>query len=142
MGVHETARRLVFKKRPKICEGCGTIIKLEVHHINGNAYDNRLNNLLILCSSCHHKIDRRVNNILKSKYYNRKRSIIEKLKVNKKKRDKYGRFFTKKPYREPLRFKGKKHKSESRQKTSMTFQLKRSEKLIPYVFDSGERRVK
>lgn len=41
------------------CECCGLSewmgkkIPLELHHINGNHYDNRLENLQILCSNCH-----------------------------------------------------------------------------------------
>ena len=41
------------------CEKCnntnwmGVKIPLELHHINGNHYDNRLENLQILCSNCH-----------------------------------------------------------------------------------------
>lgn len=41
------------------CECCGVSewmgkpLSLELHHINGNHYDNRLNNLQILCPNCH-----------------------------------------------------------------------------------------
>ena len=41
------------------CEKCGNInwcggpIPLELHHINGNHYDNRLENLILLCPNCH-----------------------------------------------------------------------------------------
>lgn len=41
------------------CECCGLTewmgrkIPLELHHINMNKYDNRLENLTILCSNCH-----------------------------------------------------------------------------------------
>ena len=42
-----------------ICECCGLTqwcsaqIPLELHHINGNHNDNRLENLLLLCPNCH-----------------------------------------------------------------------------------------
>jgi hypothetical protein len=45
-------------KEPK-CEICGNTewqgqkIPLELHHINGNHYDNNLKNLQILCPNCH-----------------------------------------------------------------------------------------
>jgi len=42
------------------CEECGWAKKsedgrlpLELHHINGNSKDNRINNLMILCPNCH-----------------------------------------------------------------------------------------
>lgn len=41
------------------CECCGltqwqgTQIPLELHHINGNHFDNNLDNLQILCPNCH-----------------------------------------------------------------------------------------
>ena len=37
------------------CEICGYTENLELHHINGNHYDNRLENLQILCPNCHAK---------------------------------------------------------------------------------------
>lgn len=49
------------------CELCGKSewmgvpIPLELHHINGNHYDNRLENLLILCPNCHALTDSHCN---------------------------------------------------------------------------------
>ena len=46
--------------KPQFCEECGWAqrsedgrLPLELHHINGDTYDNRLENLLILCPNCH-----------------------------------------------------------------------------------------
>lgn len=40
------------------CEQCGcTDVILELHHINGDHYDNRLENLQILCPNCHSKTE-------------------------------------------------------------------------------------
>jgi hypothetical protein len=45
--------------KEKICEKCrrdkwlGEEIPLELHHINGDRFDNRLMNLQILCPNCH-----------------------------------------------------------------------------------------
>jgi predicted nucleic-acid-binding Zn-ribbon protein len=42
-----------------ICEKCGNTewlnnkIPLELHHINGNIFDNRIENLELLCPNCH-----------------------------------------------------------------------------------------
>jgi ribosomal protein S27AE len=41
------------------CERCGVSkwqgkpLSLELHHVNGDGYDNRLENLEILCPNCH-----------------------------------------------------------------------------------------
>ena len=45
------------------CECCGISewngkeLKLQIHHINGNHFDNRLENLQILCPNCHTQTD-------------------------------------------------------------------------------------
>lgn len=39
------------------CEICSDTECLELHHINGDHYDNRLENLQILCIKCHSKTD-------------------------------------------------------------------------------------
>lgn len=39
------------------CEICGDTECLELHHINGDHYDNRIENLQILCIKCHAKTD-------------------------------------------------------------------------------------
>lgn len=58
---YKLKRRLFTEglKKPK-CELCGWSIKskdgrvpLELEHINGNCFDNRLKNLRILCPNCH-----------------------------------------------------------------------------------------
>jgi hypothetical protein len=41
------------------CERCGLTewrgqpLSLELHHVNGNGSDNRLENLMLLCPNCH-----------------------------------------------------------------------------------------
>jgi hypothetical protein len=53
--------------KEEACERCGNKmwmgekIPLELHHINGNHYDNRLENLQILCSNCHMQVHRYSN---------------------------------------------------------------------------------
>lgn len=39
------------------CELCGYTENLELHHIDGNHYNNKLENLQILCPNCHSKTD-------------------------------------------------------------------------------------
>lgn len=36
-----------------LCAHCGSIEQLLIHHINGNHYDNEIDNLQVLCSPCH-----------------------------------------------------------------------------------------
>lgn len=43
------------KNECELCHIFGEDIPLELHHINGNHYDNRLENLQILCPNCHSK---------------------------------------------------------------------------------------
>ena len=49
-------------KTPR-CEGCrgeewlGKPMPLELHHVNGNCFDNRIENLQLLCPNCHSLTD-------------------------------------------------------------------------------------
>lgn len=82
-----------FKKEK--CEKCnntewmGVKIPLELHHINGNHYDNRLENLQILCSNCHaiehdysnnSKKESLIDGELLNKSFQNKNNICEKEK--------------------------------------------------------------
>lgn len=76
------------------CERCGNTtwmgsdIPIELHHINGNNTDNRLENLQILCSNCHSQTEnfsgknqKRVQNLKKDK--STKEKGIEKAEIAK-----------------------------------------------------------
>ena len=59
-GTQKLKNRLIREGHfDKKCYGCGRIkwqqqlIPLELEHINGNRFDNRLNNLTLLCPNCH-----------------------------------------------------------------------------------------
>lgn len=39
------------------CEKCGFTTKIELHHINGDPSDNRLENIQFLCPNCHSQTD-------------------------------------------------------------------------------------
>lgn len=41
------------KQRKTFCEACTYIEQLQVHHVDGNPYNNKLQNLQTLCIYCH-----------------------------------------------------------------------------------------
>lgn len=143
MGVHETARRKAFKYKPKICEKCNLQKnRLDVHHIDGNSYNNKIENLMIVCSSY-----KRVNNIFNRPEWKNKmaRTLQIKNMNGLVKRDEYGRFVPSngniKKFKEPMRNRGKKRTKLSIQKNSMKSQLKRNEKLLAFMFNGEWREL-
>ena len=60
---HVKRRLLLAGLKQEVCEGCGIVswrgqpLSLELHHINGDGHDNRLENLRILCPNCHSQTD-------------------------------------------------------------------------------------
>lgn len=92
-----------------ISEWDGKSLRLQIHHINGDHYDNRIENLQLLCPNCHSqtdtygrrnlieknsfKINERINEILNETESKFKPSDIEgiKLKVLEPKSKKYCR---------------------------------------------------
>jgi DNA-binding transcriptional ArsR family regulator len=60
---HLKARLLVAGLKTERCENCGLVewrgepISLQLHHVNGDGLDNRLENLLLLCPNCHSQTD-------------------------------------------------------------------------------------
>ncbi|HSC04339.1 MAG TPA: LuxR C-terminal-related transcriptional regulator [Solirubrobacteraceae bacterium] len=60
---HVKARLFAAGVKDQRCEGCGLTewldapISLELHHINGDGHDNRLENLRLLCPNCHSQTD-------------------------------------------------------------------------------------
>lgn len=71
------------------CEKCGRSewegepIPLELHHINGNHTDHRLENLLILCPNCHAQTDNYCSKRIKVKKEKKSKDEIKKISSSK-----------------------------------------------------------
>lgn len=52
-----------FKRCLNSCQECGDSENLDIHHKDGNRENNLLENLTVLCRSCHMRIDNRIKNI-------------------------------------------------------------------------------
>lgn len=50
-----------YDKETTLCEDCGADGPLEVHHVDGDPFNNDLENLTPLCHSCHRRRHRRLN---------------------------------------------------------------------------------
>ena len=49
-------RELCFEHRDRLCLCCGADSPLDVHHVDGNPTNEDLENLVVLCKSCHRKV--------------------------------------------------------------------------------------
>jgi len=52
-------RQKCLSQKINVCNICGASEDLAVHHINADRRDNRLENLVPLCSSCHRDVHRK-----------------------------------------------------------------------------------
>lgn len=58
-GINNDYRTLALRNYPHQCAVCGwnqDVDVLQVHHIDQNRQNNDLNNLIILCPTCHQKL--------------------------------------------------------------------------------------
>lgn len=95
-------KQLLFKNKIKEnkCQQCGITqwngksIQCQLHHINGNRYDHRLQNLIILCPNCHSqtnnfrykrgKVNKEIKNKKQSQYQiKRKAKIQQRIEIVK-----------------------------------------------------------
>jgi hypothetical protein len=56
-GRHSRIYRTMIEKTH--CRRCGATETLGIHHVNGDHYDNRQENLMVLCNSCHMSEEKR-----------------------------------------------------------------------------------
>ena len=61
---HKAARRIAFciQHRREQCEICGSAVNIDIHHIDGDYNNNRVDNLQIVYRSCHRKIHNKTEN--------------------------------------------------------------------------------
>lgn len=74
------AHDLALKIFPHKCQICSSEENLEVHHKDGDFRNNSPDNLILLCLSCHRRIDNRIKNIPKNKMGIKSKEIYEKNK--------------------------------------------------------------
>lgn len=57
---HHSARKITYliQGKEKVCEICGSTKSIDVHHKDGDYNNNNVDNLMIVCRSCHMKIHR------------------------------------------------------------------------------------
>ena len=57
---HHSSRKIIYliQGRQMICENCGSNKNIDVHHKDMNYKNNSIENLMLLCRSCHLKIHR------------------------------------------------------------------------------------
>lgn len=58
---HTSARKIKYliEERPKVCEICGSISNIDVHHKDMNYNNNNADNLMVVCRSCHMKLHKK-----------------------------------------------------------------------------------
>lgn len=52
-GLNKKYRRKLIKERGLVCEECGSIENIDMHHIDYDNKNNSDNNLILLCRICH-----------------------------------------------------------------------------------------
>lgn len=77
---NKTLKKYLIEARGHICEICGLskwldkAIPLVLDHINGNPYDNKLNNIRLVCGNCDMQLPTyKGKNAGKGRFYRRKR---------------------------------------------------------------------
>ena len=81
-GVTQDLRAIVLERDGYKCQRCGYAF-LEIHHIDGNRWNNDPNNLVTLCRKCHFEIHAMEYLRLPS-YYQQERKFIETKISNRK----------------------------------------------------------
>ena len=77
-------RALLQKEIDSCCPFCGSqeVDTFEVHHMNDNPEDDRLDNEIMVCPTCHSKIT--VGTIPRNDVYRKKYELVEASKRNER----------------------------------------------------------
>ncbi len=90
VGSHKLKLKLIEDNiKEHKCESCGleewmgNKIPIELHHVDGNRFNNKLENLEILCPNCHANTDNYSGKNIKHKQHKKKTPKIEKLPIKR-----------------------------------------------------------
>ncbi len=72
-------QRIAYEGKEKKCETCGARKNICVHHIDFNHRNNKKENLIILCKSCHCKTHKRHLNFGKRPKIKKSREFVDNL---------------------------------------------------------------
>ena len=56
LGRKHTQETNVLKRDDNKCQICFDNLKLQIHHLDGDKKNNKINNLITLCYECHRKL--------------------------------------------------------------------------------------
>ena len=74
----QPGRKKVLERDLNECKKCCSKYNLNVHHIDNNTDNQELNNLVVLCSSCHNKLTHSPRPYI---YTNMMRRLAAQLKI-------------------------------------------------------------
>ncbi|MGM5483489.1 MAG: HNH endonuclease [Nanobdellota archaeon] len=72
--IKSSIKQKIYARANNACQHCGEKDASDIHHIDGNPSNNRVNNLIVLCPTCHRKVGSITKTVLRNesvKAYNK-----------------------------------------------------------------------